>query len=317
MTTTMRSYDADDIARLAPMASVIDALRASFSTRPVHIARQHLHAGDAEVLIMPAVDTRSAGVKLLMIQPRNAQRGLPIIQGTYVLMDAESGRPVALFDGAALTQLRTPGASAVATAGLARDDARTLGIIGTGPQGVGHVAAMLVVRPALDTIVIASRTQSTAKALAERLTDMGVGGGSAVRVSAGSYAEAAGCDIVCTATRATEPIITSAMLRPGCHVNAVGAYRLDMRELSSDAVGRCTVVVDDLEAARAEAGDLQLAVSDGAWSWNDVRGDLSSVASGDLARRSYTEMTLFKSVGLAVEDLVVARLVAQADGLIS
>ena len=107
------------------------------------------------------------------------------------------------------------------------------------------------------------------------------------------------------------------MLRPGCHVNAVGAYRLDMRELSGDAVGRCTVVVDDLEAARAEAGDLELAVSDGTWSWSDVRGDLSSVASGDVARRDDAELTLFKSVGLAVEDLVVARLVAQADGLVS
>ncbi|MCU1365499.1 MAG: ornithine cyclodeaminase, partial [Ilumatobacteraceae bacterium] len=216
---------------------------------------------------------------------------------------------VALFDGAALTNLRTPAISAVATDGLARQDARTLGIIGSGPQALGHIDAMLCVRPDVTDIVVASRTSANAAAIVAAITaDARRVGGRSVTV--GDYAAAAACDVVCTATRSTEPLVDAAMVRPGTHLNAVGAYRTDMRELATDLVAASTVVVDELHAAYEEAGDMVLAVADGGWSWDRLAGDLADVAAGVLRRTGAEEITLFKSSGLAVEDLVIARIVA-------
>lgn len=309
------SFDATDIARLTPMPVAIAALRECFAGTPTHIGRIPLAASGGEFMLMPAVDGDAAGIKLLMIQPKNAARGMPIIQGTYVLFDADAGVPVALFDGAALTNLRTPAISAVATDGLARQDARTLGIIGAGPQAIAHVEAMLSVRPELEQIVVSSRTPAHATKVVQRISDDTARFGSRP-VRAGSYDDAAGCDIVCTATRATEPIVTATMVRPGTHINAVGSYRTDMRELATDLVAAATVVVDEVHAAHDEAGDLALAVADGGWSWDRLAGDLAVVASGALSRSRPDEITLFKSVGLAVEDLVIARIVASAQNLI-
>ncbi|MCU1388774.1 MAG: Ornithine cyclodeaminase [Ilumatobacteraceae bacterium] len=303
------SFDAADINRLTPMHTAIDALRDCFAGRPTHIARTPLAASDGEFMLMPAVDGDVAGIKLLMIQPKNIDRGRPVIQGTYVLFNADAGEPVALFDGAALTNLRTPAISAVATDGLARQDVRTLGIIGSGPQALGHIDAMLCVRPDVTDIVVASRTSANAAAIVAAITaDARRVGGRSVTV--GDYAAAAACDVVCTATRSTEPLVDAAMVRPGTHLNAVGAYRTDMRELATDLVAASTVVVDELHAAYEEAGDMVLAIADGGWSWDRLAGDLADVAAGVLRRTSAEEITLFKSSGLAVEDLVIARIVA-------
>lgn len=303
------SFDSDDIARHTPMRAAVDALRECFAGRPTHIARTPLDASGGEFMLMPAVDGAVAGIKLLMIQPKNIERGRPVIQGTYVLFDADAGEPVALFDGAALTNLRTPAVSAVATEALARTDARTLGVIGSGPQAIGHVEAMLCVRPDITEIVVASRTPANAQAVVDRITgDPHRAGGR--RVVVGDYGAAAACDIICTATRSSEPLITAAMVRAGTHINAVGAYRTDMRELSTDLVAASTVVVDEVHAAHEEAGDLVLAIAEGGWSWDRLAGDLADVAAGTLRRTSPEEITFFKSSGLAVEDLVIARIVA-------
>ena len=264
-------------------------------------------------MLMPAVDGDAAGIKLLMIQPKNLQRGTPNIQGTYVLFDADAGHPVALLDGAALTNVRTPAVSAVATDALARDDVRTLGIIGTGPQADGHVEAMLAVRPGIAEIVIASRSPQAAASTATRVEQLAPH----TIVRTGSNADAASCDVVCTATRAIDPILTAAMVRPGTHINAIGAYRTDMRELATDLVAAATVTVDDVQAAHDEAGDLALAIADGGWSWDLLAGDLAAISSGRVRRRDAAEITIFKSVGLAVEDLVIARIVAASENLLS
>jgi len=311
----LRSYSAADIATMVPMAHAIDALRECFAHRPSHIARSAHHAAGGEFMLMPAVADGVAGVKLLMIQPNNAGLGEPVIQGTYVLFDAARGRPVALLDGAALTNIRTPAASAVATAALARRNVRTLGIVGAGPQAIGHVEAMLCVRPELDQIAVASRTRANADAVAARIAADPVWGGER-SIRSCTFAEAAACDVVCVATRSSTPVVVGDMVVAGAHVNAVGSYRTDMRELGSDLVAASTVVVDDVDAAHDEAGDLALAVDDGAWTWDRLAGDLADVAAGRLSRRTGSEITLFKSVGLAVEDLVIARLVAAADDLL-
>jgi ornithine cyclodeaminase len=248
-------------------------------------------------------------VKLVGIQPANQSRGLPIIQGVYVLFDMRIGRPVALLDGAALTTLRTPMISALASDALARHDVRSLGIIGTGPQAIAHVHAMHVVRPDIDEVVVAGRTADHVANVVDQLVSTGKA------AVAGSYADAAECDIVCAATRADTALFGLADVKAGAHVNLVGSYRLDLREVAADLVAGSTVVVDDVAAARAEAGDLHLAVQEGVWSWDRIAGDLTDLASGRLKRTSYAEITLFKSVGLAVQDLVIAQRAAAAAGI--
>jgi ornithine cyclodeaminase/alanine dehydrogenase-like protein (mu-crystallin family) len=248
-------------------------------------------------------------VKLVGIQPSNAAAGRPIIQGIYVLFDMCLGQPVALFDGAALTTLRTPLISALATDVLARPDAHSLGVIGTGPQAAAHVDAMRLVRPAVDGVVVAGRTAAHVTAVVAELEASGV---SAI---VGSYADAASCDIVCAATRSDTPLFAATDVRPGTHINLVGSYRLDLREVASDVVAAATVAVDDRVAARAEAGDLAMAVAEGVWSWDRIAGDLTDLASGRLTRSDANEITLFKSVGLAVQDLAIAQRAAVAAGI--
>jgi ornithine cyclodeaminase len=228
-----------------------------------------------------------------------------------VLFDMRIGQPVALLDGAALTTLRTPMISALATDALARHDARSLGIIGTGPQATAHVSAMRVVRPGIDRVVVAGRTAAHVAHVVDELLAAGES------ATAGSYRDAAACDIICAATRSDTPLFALADVRRGAHVNLVGSYRLDLREVTADLVAGSTVAVDDIAAAKAEAGDLHLAVQEGAWSWDRIAGDLTDLASGRLVRTSDGEITMFKSVGLAVQDLAIAHRAAQAAGILA
>jgi len=305
--THLRSYDATMIGRLVSMTTTIEALRRCFADGPTHIERGAHAVAGGEFLVMPAVDGGAAGIKLLMVQPANAERGEPTIHGTYVLFDADQGRPIALLDGAALTRLRTPAASAIATDALARNDATSLGIIGSGPQAAAHIEAMLCVRPGIERILVASRSADNAAAVVASITEPDRD------VAVESIDRAAACDIVCVATRSTEPLVAAAMVRPGTHLNAVGAYRPDMRELSADLLAVATVTVDQRRAAEDEAGDLIIPTAAGTWSWDRLAGDLQTLSNGTTRRSSADEITIFKSVGLAIEDLVVARLVVAAD----
>ena len=310
MQSTLPYIDADELFRLVPLTDALTALRQCFATAPSHVDRVHSRAGGGEFLVMPAAAGDVAGVKLVGIQPANPLRGLPIIQGVYVLFDMRIGQPIALLDGAALTTLRTPMISALATDALARADARSVGLIGTGPQAVAHLHAMRVVRPDIDHVVVAGRTPAHVSGVVDAL----VSAGESARI--GSYADAAACDIVCAATRADHALFGLTEVRRGTHLNLVGSYRLDLREVAADLVAASTIAVDDVDAARAEAGDLHLAMAEGAWSWDRIAGDLTDLASGRLRRTSEDEITVFKSVGLAVQDLVIAQCAAEAAGIL-
>jgi ornithine cyclodeaminase len=309
MQSTLPYIDADELFRRVPLTDALDALRTCFAADPSHVDRVHCRAGGGEFLVMPAAAGDASGVKLVGIQPSNPARGLPIIQGVYVLFDMRIGQPVALLDGAALTTLRTPMISALATDALARADSRSLGVIGTGPQAVAHVHAVRVVRPDVDQVVVAGRTAAHVGRVVEQLVAAGYS------TAAGSYADAAACDIVCAATRSDTALFGLGDVRAGTHINLVGSYRLDLREVSSDLIAGSTVVVDDRAAAMAEAGDLHLAVEEGAWAWDKVAGDLTDLSTGRLRRSSPEEITLFKSVGLAVQDLAIAQRAAAAAGI--
>jgi len=301
-------FDAAAIASTVSMPDAIAAITQGFATGVVHVERTQIVASHADFLVMPAASSVAVGVKLLIVQPANRERGEPVIQGTYVLFDVERGRPIALLDGAALTSLRTPAVSAIATDRLARPDVRVLAVFGTGPQARAHVEAMRIVRPSIDQVLVVGRTAQQAASLADGLVPT---------ARAATAAEAARSDIICTCTSSAAALFDGALVQPGTHLNLVGTYRPERREIDGALVARATVTVDDRAAARAEAGDLVLAQAEGLFDWDRVAGDLVDLAARRIGRRHPDEITIFKSSGLAHEDLVIAELVARQAGLLA
>ena len=292
------------------METAIDALETAFGSEPLPESplRTHVDTAAGTLLLMPAHGTSGVGVKLVTLTPENPERGRPFIHAVYVLFDAETQAPMATFDGSALTALRTAAVSGLATRWLARPDARRLVLYGAGVQARSHLDAMRTVRP-VEEVVVVSRGPSAADDLARSAARAGL------RASVGAPGAERDADLVCTCTTSPTPVLEGANLPEGVHVNAVGAYTTAMRELDSEAVRRARVVVETREAAAAEAGDLAIATAEGAIGQDHVVADLSEVVRGTRVRRSDGDITLFKSVGVAFEDLVVAR--AAVDRLVS
>jgi ornithine cyclodeaminase/alanine dehydrogenase-like protein (mu-crystallin family) len=283
------------------MPDAIDALEAAFAadTRPEAPLRSHLETSNGTLLMMPSHGTPGVGVKLVTLTPSNADRGLPFIHAAYVLFDAQTQALRAVFEGSALTALRTGAVSGLAARHLAREDARRLVLFGAGVQARSHLDAMRAVR-AIEEVVVVGRGRENVDALVEIATT------SRLSAMAGEPGAESDADIVCTTTTSTEPVLFGRALPAGVHVNAVGAYTTSMRELDAAAVARARVVVETREAADAEAGDLALARAEGAIGAGHVVADLHELVTGTAVRTSDADVTLFKSVGVAFEDLVVA-----------
>jgi len=248
-----------------------------------------------ELLVMPAEGATVAGVKLATVGS-----GPVRVQGVYVLFDAATLTPLVVADAVELTLIRTAALSALATDLLAPAGASRLAVVGTGPQAREHARAMCAVRPIAE-VAIVGRTRAAAEALAASLqAELGV------PVRAGADV---GADVVCLCTTSATPVLSAADLAPGGHVNAIGAHLPGHREVAADAVAFCYVVVDDADAARREAGDLILAVAEGAVDDAVFATDLAAVVRG-VAARPLGRPTLFKSVGFGLADLFVARLLA-------
>jgi ornithine cyclodeaminase len=292
---------AEELARLLPMAAAIDAVEAAFGagSLPEAPLRSNLDTADGSLLLMPATGPQGAGVKLVTLTPSNPERGLPFIHAAYALFEAGTQALRAIVDGAALTALRTGAVSGLATRYLARPDARRLAIFGAGVQARSHLEAMRAVRPIEDVLVI-SRTPERAESLVREAVAAGLD----ARV--GEPSDVGSADLVCTCTTSSSPVLDGGLLAPGAHVNAVGAYTHETREVDTTGVRRAKVVVETREAAMAEAGDLLLAIDEGAIGPEHVLADLSQVVGGASVRTSDEDVTLFKSVGVAFEDLVVA-----------
>jgi ornithine cyclodeaminase/alanine dehydrogenase-like protein (mu-crystallin family) len=301
--------DADRLGRLLPMEAAVDALEAAFGSEglPAAPLRTHVETRAGSLLAMPATGPQGTGIKVLTVTPGNAERGLPFIQGLYVLFSARTQEPEAAIDGAALTALRTGAVSGLATRYLAQPEASRLVIFGAGTQARSHLDAILAVRP-IEEVYVVSRTDKRAVELAGTASRMGlkarVGTPDAVKLA----------DIVCTCTTSPTPVFEGSLLSAGSHVNAVGAYTPETRELDDDAVGRARVVVETRQVALAEAGDLLIPIGAGSIGPDHVVADLSEVVHGVTVRRSPEDVTVFKSVGVAFEDLVVARAVADRLG---
>jgi ornithine cyclodeaminase len=298
-------------ATLSP-ADAIDALEAMFARDPLPATpvRSHFQAQGGELLLMPAWGEVGVGVKLITLERRNGARGLPLIHGVYVLFTEESKELVATLDGAALTAIRTAAVSALGTRHLARADARRLLIFGAGAQAHAHLEAMLQVRP-FESLTVVDPFADRADALAARGTELGL------TARTGSAEDVADADVVCCCTTSTEPVVSGALLSPGTHIVAMGAYRPDMREVDTETLHRSRIVVEDRAAALAEAGDFVIPSDSGEWSPDAIDAELAEVVRGPARRRDDREITLFKTVGIASEDLVVAHAAVAKLGLVA
>jgi ornithine cyclodeaminase/alanine dehydrogenase-like protein (mu-crystallin family) len=298
---------AEELRARLPMTAAIDALEAAFRATdpPGGALRSHVDTLAGSLLLMPASAEAGLGVKLVALTPANPGRGLPFIHATYVLFDAETQVPEAVLDGSALTALRTAAVSGLATRHLARDDATRLAIFGAGVQARAHLEAMCAVRRVTDLAVI-SRSPGPAEALVAEGRRRGLS------AEVGETAAVVDADLVCTCTTAREPLFDGTILRAGAHVNAVGSYQPTTRELDTETVRRARVVVETRDVALAEAGDLIIPMQEGAIGNEHLVADLAELVRGAAVRRSPDDVTVFKSVGMAFEDLVVARAIMDA-----
>lgn len=278
-------------------ADVVQPLRASYDLGSSH--------APAHLLSMPAWRAGDAiGVKLVTVFPGNSATGMGAVSAVYVLFDGSTGVPIAILDGEALTNRRTAAASALASGYLSRADAATLLMVGTGKLAPYLVEAHCAVRP-ISRVLVWGRNPDRAAALRERLR----GNGRAVEAVRDLAAATPLADIISCATASTEPLLRGRDLRAGTHIDLVGAFTPSMRETDDEAVRRASVFVDTYPGALAEAGDLLQAAATGMWSTDQLRADLHELAAELKPGRSDpAEITMFKSVGAAIEDLTAAKL---------
>lgn len=308
----MRAITADEIDRVLSFPNLVEALRQAFAA-PAAVPLRHHHAigeGQAVHLLMPAWSAEAPapgsflGTKIVNVFPENGRRGLPSVSATYVLMSGETGIPLVVLDGTRLTLWRTAAASALAASYLARKDAARLVMVGAGALAPFLIRAHQSQRLITD-IAVWNHNASRAAALAERLRQEGC----AARLAGNLEAAVREADIISCATLSKSPLVKGEWLRRGAHLDLVGAFDLTMREADDEALLRSSVFVDT-KAALEEGGDVTLALKAGAIDSAHVRGDLSDLCAGRHAGRgSADEITLFKSVGTAIEDLAGAMLV--------
>ena len=302
----------DQINDLISMEEAIRAMGTAFaqlsSGEAVVPPRLSLDIPDknATSLVMPAYATGSPyyTVKIVSVNYSNPDKGLPLIHGVVQVFDAENGKHVANLDGASITAIRTGAASGLATDLLAKENANVCAVFGTGVQAASHIEAVLEVRP-IEKIMVFSRSKPSAEKFCSTLANQ-------VECVIGKKESLLEADIVCTTTPAQSPLFETDEIKPGCHLNVVGSHQPSFREVPTGLVARSKIIVDKREACEQEAGDLIIPVQEGSWSFEHLHGELGQVVSGDIiARESENEITLFKSVGNAIQDHAMAHLIME------
>lgn len=318
----MLTISAQDVDRALTETMLVDALQVAFRDGMVQPVRHH-HAVErpdgaaSTLLLMPAWNDFEAagtseggfiGVKIVTVSPDNNSIGKPAVVGLFLLLNGKTGEPVALIDGPRLTTWRTACASALASRWLSREDSSRLLIIGAGAMAPFLVRAHCAVRP-IRQIRIWNRTHANAEKLAATLRAEGFD----VRAT-DDLDEALGwADIISSATISAEPLVRGACLKPGTHVDLVGAFTPELRESDDEAISKARVYVDTREGATKEAGDIVQALASGALTRDGIVADLYELARGEKqGRRNADEITLFKSVGAALEDLAAGIAVYKA-----
>jgi ornithine cyclodeaminase len=308
----MRMLDAAATAAALPWEPLLEALAGMFRAGCVAPLR-HRHelpqraAPAGSLLLMPAWQPhRYTGVKLVHVAPGNPTRGLPAVHAAYLLSDGETGAPLALLDGDTLTERRTAAASVLAAGHLARPDSRRLLLLGSGRIGRA-LAECYAAHFRLERIAMWSPTAANAARLAASLAAAGVPAAAVVSIDPTDF------DIIAAATLSTAPLLHGAAIAPGTHVDLVGAFRPDMRESDAALLARATLVVDTRAGALAEAGDVLQAIAEGAIGAAHIAAELADLCrGGHPGRTRRDEITVFKSVGWAGEDLAAAMLAVGA-----
>ena len=303
----MFHFDAAAVCAQLPWSALVPALRAMFISG-CEVPPRHTHRlGEAgTMLLMPAWQPGGLmGVKTVTIFPGNGALGLPGVHAIYALFDARTGQPLATLDGSELTARRTAAASALAASYLARHDARRLLVVGAGRVGNLICEALRAVRPGIDTVQVWNRHPAPAQALAEHLRAQGLD----AQVASDLQAAAAQADIISCATLSTEPLIRGEWLAPGTHLDLIGSFTPAMRESDGACLARGRVYVDTIEAL-AKSGDVLHAVAEGHFDPARTQATLAQLCRGlHPGRGGPDEITVFKSVGTALEDLAAAALV--------
>jgi ornithine cyclodeaminase len=309
MSTMIRLYSAADVHAALDYPRLGEALADAFA-RGAATPLRHVHAlgGDDRLLLMPAWDDAALGTKLVTVMPGNAARGAATVNALYVLMDRASGEPRALIDGEALTLRRTAAVSALAAQRLARADAQTLLLVGTGKLAPFMGAAHAALLPQLRRVQVWGRRAAAAQTLAQQLRDQGLPATAVDDLETAART----ADVICCATTATAPIVHGAWLQEGTHLDLVGGFTPAMREADDAAVARAAIFVDTLAGALAEAGDLVQPLQRGMIGRDAVLAELAQLVRREHpGRTDARQITLFKSVGTALADLAGARLVVK------
>jgi alanine dehydrogenase len=313
----MRVIDADQVRTRADLPGLIDCLERAFRDGATVPPRAVLDipggSGDGQFLVMPAfAPDGSAAVKLVTYLPGNAGRGLPTVQAAIVAF-SEGGTPVAVLDGTTVTRLRTAAASALASKYLSRADSSRLTLAGTGALAPWMAAAHAVVRP-IERIDVWGRRAERVAATVEAVREL-VKSRVEVRAAPSLDESVRAADIVTCATSSPTPLVEGRWLKPGSHVDLVGSFTPSTREADDEAVRRARIFVDTFEGALAEAGDLLDPIARGVIRREQVEGELADLVRGKASgRRTAEEITLFKSVGTALEDLAAAWLLLESVG---
>ena len=305
----------EDIRRVLPMNDAIDAVKRAFDlySRRETVVPLRVNIGipghQGQTLYMPAyVDALDmGGVKIVSVFPSNIERRIPSVQATMVLVDGKTGEVCSIMDGTYLTQLRTGAAQGAATDILAREDSRVGVLFGAGLQALSQLEAMLTVRR-LATVYVFDRDMKRAAELADRAQHELAGYGARIVADSSVDKVLPVADVITTVTTSKVPVFDGRLVKEGAHINGVGSYTPDMQELDEYLVKRVDrVFVDSRDAVLAEAGDLIIPMKHGTIGSDRIDGELGEVISGNMpGRRSKKEITLFKTVGIAVEDVVVA-----------
>lgn len=300
----MRLYSEDQVRSAVTPDDVIRAIRSAFARGFATLrmpARTMLELDGAVLLVMPCYDSglNASGVKLVSVSARAG------VHAIYELLDPATGISIARMDADYLTDLRTAATSAVATDLLARKDTETLGVFGSGRQAIAHLAVLPSVRK-FERFVVCGSGRSDMKAFCAKMKKE-----HALDIErADAQIVAKESDIICTCTTAHEPLFDGKWLRPGTHLNLVGAFQPETREVDDTTVKRARVVVDTYDGALSEAGDLLIPIKNGSIERSHIVADLHEIASGKKpGRTNPDQITLFKSVGCALEDLVTAQLI--------
>lgn len=312
----MLILSAQDVRQALPMGETITAMKRAYAALSSGHAqvplRTHLPIPphDAVSLFMPAFvqdEVAALAVKVVSLFPHNTHKGLPLLYAAVLVLQADTGRPLALLEGSTLTAIRTGAGAGAATALLARPDSQVVAILGAGVQARTQLLAMCTIR-SIKTAWVYDPHPDRAAAFAAEMAELGPIPRD-VRTAVSSQQAIAQADIVCTATTSLTPVFADADLQPGAHINAVGSYTPDMQEIPAQTTARALVVVDSRAAALAESGDLQQPIAAGLFTANHIHAEVGELVLGQqYGRTSADQITLFKSVGVAVQDAVAAQL---------